>query len=292
MKVYYECGACFLRQAREAINLSTENNDLKIEITKSIFKYMAENYEKGAQSNKIGTEMHRLIKEKTGCYDPYKKEKILGNEIAVKLLPKVKEILKKDNSLENYVKIAIVGNILDFGGLGLETNLEEIMLENLEKNLTINDNAEFEKAIENVDSVLYLADNTGEIVFDKLFIEKLKNDYGVNVTVALKEKPILNDALVEDGLSIGLDNISTLVSTGTDSVGIVYDDISEEFKEIFKNHEFIITKGHGNYEGITEIPKEVLKDKDIFTLLAVKCPALSQDIGVKERDMVFSKLKV
>ena len=124
-------------------------------------------------SNGTGTRIHQHIKKETGCYDPYYYQKKEGNEIALSLLPKVREILKEDNSLETYVKIAIVGNILDFGTFGLSTEFESMISEGLEKELAINKIDEFEEALRKYDKVLYLVDNTGEIVFDKLLLEKI-----------------------------------------------------------------------------------------------------------------------
>jgi uncharacterized protein with ATP-grasp and redox domains len=255
MKIYPECGVCKLRQAGEAINLATDDSKLKIEIMNEVFEFLAENFKKGASTNKIGTKIHRIIKKKTNCYDPYFKEKEIGNKIAINLIPRTEKILKKDNTLENYVKIAIIGNIIDFGGLRLDTNFEKMIDESFNKDLAVNHVTKLEKALEKEDSLLYLADNTGEIVFDKLLIEKLKN-YDLDITLAVKEKPILNDACMEDAIAIGLEKITNLVSTGTDSVGIVYDYLSSEFKEIFNSHNFIISKGMGNYEGLTELNLE------------------------------------
>jgi len=286
MKVYYECGACFLRQAREAMDLATDDDELKINLMGDIFKFLALNYTQGASSNKLGSAIHRMIKQKTNCNDPYSKEKIIGNEIALKFLPTVEKLLEKDNSLENYVKIAIVGNILDFGALGLDFNPQELIFENLNKELAINHINQLKKAISNHKKVLFLADNTGEIVFDKLFIEKL-NDFGLDVTVVLKENPILNDACIEDALDIGLDKIARLTTLGTDSVGIIYEEASKDFQKIFDSSDFIISKGLGNYEGLTEIN---LDKKDVFSLLCVKCSAISKDIGVDEKENVLLKL--
>ena len=286
MKVYYECGACFLRQAREAMDLATDDDNLKIELMGDIFKFLALNYVENASSNKLGSAIHRMIKEKTKCHDPYSKEKILGNEIALNFLPKVQELLEKDNTFENYIKIAIVGNILDFGALGLDFDLQELIFTNLNKDLAINHIDQLKAAISNHKEVLFLADNIGEIVFDKLLIEKL-NGSGLNVTVALKEKPILNDACIEDAQAIGLDDVATLTTIGTDSVGIIYDEASDEFKKLFDNSTFIIAKGLGNYEGLTEIN---LEGKDVFSLLCVKCSAISKDIGVDKLENVLLKL--
>lgn len=285
MKVYPECGACMLRQAREAIDLATDDPNLKIETINQVFKFLADNFNVGASSNKIGSNMHRIIKKQTNCFDPYIKEKKIGNQIAIDLFPKVEKILKEDNSLENYVKIAIIGNILDFGGLGLDIDFEKLINESLNKNLAINHIAELENTIENSDSLLYLADNTGEIVFDKLLIEKLK-DYDLDITVAVKANPILNDACMEDAIAIGLYKLVNLVTIGTDSVGLIYDDASPEFKEIFDSHDFIISKGLGNYEGLTEID---LQNKDVFYLFSAKCSAIAKDSKVQEKDNVLLK---
>lgn len=285
MKIYPECGACMLRQAREAIDLATDDPNLKIETVNEVFKFLADNFKVEASSNKIGSNMHRIIKKKTKCYDPYIKEKRIGNQIAIDLFDKVERILKEDDSLENYVKIAIIGNILDFGGLGLDIDFEKMMNESLNKDLAINHIEDLQKAIENADSLLYLADNTGEIVFDKLLIEKLK-EYDLDITVAVKEKPILNDACMEDAIAIGLDKLANLVTTGTDSVGVVYDDLSPEFKEIFDSHNFIISKGLGNYEGLTEIS---LQNKDVFYLFSAKCSAIAKDSNVREGSNVLLK---
>jgi damage-control phosphatase, subfamily I len=286
MKVYCECGACFIRQAREAMDLATDDDDLKIDIMEDILTFLADNYSKGASSNKIGSAMHRMIKEKTKCEDPYINEKIIGNKIALELLPKIKDLLKEDNSLENYIKMAIVGNILDFGALGLDFDPQDFITSNLNKKLSINHIDLLKDVISNQDHVLYLADNTGEIVFDKLLIEKL-TELGLEVTVALKEKPIINDACLEDAFSIGLDQIANITTIGTDSVGIVYEETSDDFRKLFDSSNFIIAKGLGNYEGLTEIN---LNNKEVFSLFCVKCTAITKDIGVEEKGNVLLKL--
>lgn len=287
MKVYYECGACFLRQAREAMDLATDDDNLKIDLMKSIFEYLALKYNKDASSNKIGTGIHRMIKDKTLCDDPYIHEKKLGNQIAIDILPRIKEILDDNGTLANHVKMAIIGNILDYGALGLDLDLEDLLEKNLNKDLFINQTKDLEKSLETVDSLLYLCDNTGEIVFDKLLIEKIKTDYDVDVIVALKSKPILNDACLEDGLAIGLDDIATLVTTGTDSIGIIYEYSSQDFQKLFNNTDLVISKGLGNYEGLTEL---AIDDKDVFCLLSSKCSAIAKDIGMPEGEMAIFKL--
>ena len=116
-------------------------------------------------------------------------------------------------------------------------------------------------------------------MFDKILIEKLV-EYDVDVTVALKEKPILNDACIEDALKIGLDEVAKLTSTGTDSIGIIEEDVSAEFMELFHESDMVIAKGLGNYEGLGEMD---LKDKPVFCLLNAKCRPVAREIGVDLR---------
>ena len=229
--------------------------------------------------------MHNIIKSKTGCEDPYYKEKIKGNEIALKYLPIVKKILKDNDSIENYVKIAIIGNILDFGAFTLEDDVDSIIKESLKKDLVIKDTKEFEDSLKKHDKVLYLVDNTGEIVFDKLLMAKIK-EYDVDITIAVKSEPILNDACMKEAIEAGLDEFGEIVEIGAGTVGYVDSEISEEFREIFNDHEFVISKGMGNYEGLTEID---LSDKDIYFLLCAKCNTIARDIGVNLKDMLLFK---
>ena len=285
MKISYECGPCFLRQAREAMDLSTDDEFLKMEIMEDIFKFLSSNFKLDTNSNGTGSAMHKMIIERTGCRDPYYNEKIQGNEIALRYLPEVEKILRDDDSLENYVKISIIGNILDFGAFTLDDDIESVIRQSLKKDLVIKDVEEFENALKTNDKVLYLVDNTGEIVFDKLLLNKIK-DYDLDITIAVKSQPILNDATKKEALEAGLDEFGEIVEIGCGTVGYVDSEISQEFREIFNSHKFIISKGMGNYEGLTEID---LQDKDVFFLLCAKCNTISKDIGVNLHDMLLFK---
>jgi damage-control phosphatase, subfamily I len=286
MKVHYECAACFLRQTREALDLATNNDSLKMEVTEKIVKIVSDNFYRGAVSNVIGTKVHRTIKKETGNNDPYSKEREISNDIALNFLPDVKNILEEENSLKNCIKVAIAGNVIDFGALGLEMDMASLIVETMKKDPTIDFTEDLDNELKRSSTVLYLADNLGEIVFDKILIEKIK-EYDVEVTVAMKEKPILNDACIEDALKIGLDKISILVSTGTDSIGIIQDDVSPEFMEIFNKSDMVIAKGLGNYEGLGEMD---LKGKPVFCLMNAKCKPVAREIGVALGDNIVLKL--
>lgn len=285
MKISYECGPCFLRQAKEALELSTDDEVLKMEVMEEIFKFLSNNFKVDTNSNSTGSKMHNMIKQKTGCIDPYYNEKIEGNEIALKYLPDVKRILEEDDSLENYVKISIIGNILDFGAFTLDDDIESVIKTSLEKDLAVKDIEEFENSLKMHDKVLYLVDNTGEIVFDKLLMSKIKQ-YDLDITIAVKSEPILNDACMKEALDAGLDEFGEIVEIGCGTVGYVDSEISDEFRDIFEDHKFVISKGMGNYEGLTEID---LSDKEVYFLLCAKCNTISWDIGVNLHDMLLFK---
>jgi len=207
--------------------------------------------------------------------------------ILLDFLPQVEKILGEGATLKTYIKIAIAGNVIDFGALGLDIDMESLIVQTMKKDPTRDSTEELENALKSSNNVLYLADNIGEIVFDKILIKKIK-EYDVDVTVALKEKPILNDACINDALNIGLDEVAKLTSTGTDSIGIIEEDVSAKFMELFNKSDMVIAKGLGNYEGLGEMD---LKDKPVFCLLNAKCKPVSRDIGVELGDNIVLKLK-
>ncbi len=186
MKVYYECAACFLRQSKEALELATDNETLKMDVTECVIGIISENFHKGAASNVIGTEIHRTVKQRTGNNDPYARQRNISNDIALEFLPRVENILGEDKDLRNYIKAAIAGNVIDFGALGVNGGMESLIAKTMEKDIALDHSEELESALKKSKTVLYLADNIGEIVFDKLLIEKL-NDYQVDVILPSKK---------------------------------------------------------------------------------------------------------
>ncbi len=285
MKINYECAHCMLRQTMEATEHAVESDDKRMDVTLKLISYMDDHFKKGVQSNKLGTDLHHLVMNETNNFDPYKNLREDGNKLAIKLTPMVEELLKEDDSLENYVKIAVAGNIIDFGAYDQKTNMKELIKKQINKGFVINDVDKLHTALLNSNKILYLADNGGEIVFDKFLIKKIKEDYDIDIILALKENPIINDAIVQDAIDIGLDKYTQLISTGAASVGVVEDYISDELKDLLDNCDFIISKGMGNYEGLGEM---TLK-RPVFYLLNTKCKVISQDINVEEKSSVVIK---
>lgn len=265
-----------LRQSREAIEHATEDHEKRMDVTLKVLSFMNENFKKGTNSNKLGTDLHHMIMDETDNNDPYKILREEGNQIAENLIPMVKELIKKDESLENYVKIAVAGNVIDFGALDENTDMESLLIKQITRKASINDSQILDADLKKAKNILFLTDNGGEIVFDKLLIKKIKEDYDVNIIVALKENPILNDALIPDAKKLKLEDYAHIISTGAASVGVVKDYISDELMEYLNSVDLIISKGMGNYEGLTEMHIET----PVYFLLTTKCNVISREIGV------------
>ena len=277
VKVKYECASCMLRQSKEAIENSVEDYDKRMETTLKVLEFMNEHFKADVNSNKLGTDLHHMIMKETNNNDPYKLLRQEGNQLAMNLIPIAKSIINENPSLESYIKIAVCGNIIDFGALKQDTDMEQLIMEKINNPLTINDVDLLDDALKNANRILFLTDNGGEIVFDKLLIQKIKSDYDLEIILALKEAPILNDAIVSDAYDLSLDEYTTVISTGANSVGVVKDYISPQLHELIDDVDLIISKGMGNYEGLTEMKI----DTPIYYLLTAKCNVISSEIGVK-----------
>lgn len=283
MKVNYECASCMLRQSREAIEHATDDYEKRMDVSLKVLNFMNNNFKKNKQSNKLGTNLHHFIMRETENDDPYKKLREEGNRLALRLIPMVEELIRKDNTLENYVKIAVAGNVIDFGALEQDTDMESLIKKQIEREPVINDVDKLDAALRSADDILFLTDNGGEIVFDKLLIQKIKEDYDVNITIALKEGPILNDALISDAEDLNLGEFADIISTGASSVGVVEEYISSELKDLLNNVDLVISKGMGNYEGLTEMNVS----SPVYFLLTTKCNVISREIGVPIRSPVI-----
>ncbi|MDR3222324.1 MAG: ARMT1-like domain-containing protein [Methanobrevibacter sp.] len=285
MRVYYDCYLCRNKSQIEAIDLATNDESIKDDILKKIVPMWSESYSKGPEPNPniLNARAHRMIKKMSGNDDPFKQFKEDSTRIANKI---ISNLNVENHSLEELVKLAILGNFLDIVVLGADFNYLDHIDENSQKGLAINHIDKLHEDIKKHSKVLYLVDNVGEISFDKLLIEKLI-DLGLEVTVAGKSAPIGNDATEEDLIDIGLDKIANTTHIGTDSGGFIYEEASPEFQKFFDESDFIISKGLGNYEGLTELD---LKGKDVFILLCAKCRPVSLNLDVKLYDNVLKKL--
>jgi uncharacterized protein with ATP-grasp and redox domains len=285
MKTSPECIPCLIRLATETVKRVTSDNTIinaVIERTMVLTKTM----DMDTPPPKIGQLIHRIVTEETGNTDPCLEIKKQCNAIASKLEPELREIVEKSSDrFFTAAKLAIAGNIIDFATPSEFSS--EIMSDTINETLSSPvDPAAFKllkNNIEKADKILYLGDNAGEIIFDKIFINELPNN---KITFCVRGRPILNDALMGDAKKAGLTSMVKVIDSGTDLPGIILDECSAEFKNCFNEADLIIAKGQGNFETLND------NKKNIFFLFKVKCPAVANESGSKIGDTVILNNKI
>ena len=285
MYMYLDCYPCVLRHAVDVARRTTNDEQVQYNIMKKVVQEL-ERIPREATPPEITARIHRIIKKATGNPDPYEQVKRLHNEIALQLYPKLKKrIESSDIPLFMAAKLAIAGNIMDSGASGGEFDLNTTIEETLAKDLVGEPFHSFENEIMKASDLLYLGDNAGEIVFDRILIEEIQERSKPKVTFVVKGEPILNDATLEDALFVGMDGLTEIIANGYDAPATILDKASSVFKEAWKSADLIIAKGQGNYESLSEVRG------NIFFLLKVKCPALARDIGWKVGENVLTRGK-
>ncbi len=281
MQTSIECIPCFVRQAEEAVALSTRNPAMRETILRQILHAMAD-ADWSETPPVIAQRLHRIIRKETGESDPYRQVKDRMNVLALEALPCcVESISRAPDPQEAVLRVAVAGNLLD-SGAKIQIQPENVphMLATLWERPLAGDPHELFLAAENAERILYLADNAGEIVFDRLLLNFLPIE---KVTLAVRGKPVLNDALREDAALAGFEGLIPVIDNGSDAPGTALEDCSEEFRAHFDQADLIISKGQGNYETLSSV------HAPIFFLFTVKCPIVAAQTGEPTGTMVAKK---
>ena len=281
MRTYLDCIPCFFNQALRAGRIAT-NDENKLKNLLDEIGLMLRLIPLENTPPETGMLIYEKVREITGEIDPYKKIKRESTEKALALYSSLKnEVEKSNDSLLTATRIAIAGNVIDFG-VNMDFDIEEEIDEVLKKDFAIFDYYKFRDYLDNTDEILYIGDNAGESVFDRILIEEMKKP----VIYVVREIPVINDVTYEDALQAGIDKVASILSSGTSAPGIVLNTCSAEFKAVYKNSKFVISKGQGNYEGLSD------EKHPIFFLLKAKCWVIANDIGVNEGDIVLKGINV
>jgi len=227
-------------------------------------------------------EIHRELNKEfcriSGIPDPYIEEKKVGNNQALGLSKDWrKKVIASDNPFEMALKLAIAGNIMDYGP-GNSFDLEQTIQQVISAKFAIDNSALLKQRVKEAKSILYLGDNAGEIVFDKLFIEILMHP---QLTYAVRGGAILNDVTLSDANDVEMDLVADVISNGYDTSSTILDKCSEEFMKIYNKADLIISKGQGNLEGLINE-----NDSRIFFLLMVKCDVMAERLKVDKGNFV------
>ncbi|MDD5173743.1 MAG: ARMT1-like domain-containing protein [Candidatus Omnitrophica bacterium] len=289
MKTYLECIPCFFKQALEAARLSGVSGKTQKKVLDEVALCIP-----GFPFTSSPPEMARIIygviKKTTGNGDPYLKIKEESNKLALSVYPRLKKKVEHSrDSLLTAVELAIAGNIIDYGvknTLNVEEELKRILDKEdkviRKENKSIFNYKSFRSALKRSNTILYLADNAGEVVFDRILIEEIKETHrDKKIIYAVKEKPVINDALREDAVSAGIGEKTTIISSGVDTPGTVLSLCSKKFLKIFKRADMVISKGQGNFEALSDCKRPV------FFLFMAKCPVIAKDVKCGLGDVIL-----
>jgi uncharacterized protein with ATP-grasp and redox domains len=275
MQAKPECKRCFQRQAQQSaqrIGLNNEATDALLDAVKQRLDATPADEKPPVTASDI----HALIRQQSGNPDPYSEAKQEATAHALTLYPKLKQLIAKaDDPLETAVRLAIAGNIIDLGvseQYDLEASIERVLV----TEPAINHITQLKQALSQATSVLFLADNAGETVMDRLLIEQLN----IPVTYVVKGGPAVNDATRDDASAAGLSDVCEIIDHGAATLGTLLDRCSDDFRQRFAEAELIISKGMANYESLNN------SRSGIFFLLQAKCAVVAADLGVTEKSLI------
>lgn len=270
VKIYLDCYPCFLGQALRAARISGADDAQQYSILQHTLTLL-HHLPPGTTPAQIGYHVQEIVRDTVGPKDPFYEIKRTSTQQALALYPKMKELIQQsDDPLALAIRLSIAGNIIDFAVSDLVVDLWETVERVIRQPYAIDDTADLIHRLKTASHVLYLADNAGETVFDRILIEALP----VPVIYVVKDGPIVNDATMEDAIAAGLDSCTTLMSNGSSASGTILSFCSDLFRQHFKDAPLIIAKGQANFETLSDA------GTNLYCLLQVKCPMIGQHLNV------------
>ena len=274
-----DCLPCLLRQSIAAARHSTDDEATCIRLAHQTLGALAALDFDQPPVVAVQT-IQGLLRQATGCADPYAKAKTRFNQLALEHLPRLRaRIERASDPFAAAVRLSIAGNIIDLGAWSrLNEAVALAALDHAFATPFHGNMDELRNAIDRAKHILYLADNAGEIVLDRLLIEHLPLD---RVTVAVRGAPVLNDATRADAQVAGLDTLVDVIDNGSDAPGTLLTDCSPAFLEVFHRADLIIAKGQGNFETLAD------STPGAFFLFQVKCLPISRLVGFPIGDQML-----
>lgn len=272
MNTYLDCVPCFLRQSLEAARAQTSDVRVHEQILRDVLRMTGE-LELDRPPPFLGQMIHRRLRELTGMADPYGAAKRRYNEMVAALLPELRSAVQQaPDPLLAAARCSVAANTIDLALVATiaEAQVLSVLRRSIHEPLH-GDWERFRSLVADASSILYLADNAGEIAVDRLVIEELGPD---RVTLAVRGSPVINDATIEDAMEVGMQGVVEVIDNGSDAPGTILSDCSESFRKRFEESDLIISKGVGNFETLSDV------DGKIAFLFKVKCPVVSREVGL------------
>jgi uncharacterized protein with ATP-grasp and redox domains len=279
VKTELECLPCFFGQVTRTLNYAGVNGDRGRGIARKAAAIIEE-----ASLDEVParttTVIHRLLRSETGI-DPYQSVKQAYNRIALDRLPELRAMAAgTPDRLEGAVRVAIAGNVIDFG-IYESIDLDRSVDESFQLPLSDVEFHAFAQAVRSSRRILYLCDNAGEIVFDRVLLEILRG-LGKDVTAVVKGSPVINDATLDDARDAGLQECSAVIDNGSDGIGTLLEACSELFLDAYRSADLIISKGQANFETLVQNG-----DERVFFLFKIKCPVVASFLKRTNGDIVL-----
>ena len=280
MKTCMDCLPCFLRQTVIALTQYGCDEKTRQAVFRDVLSIMQDT-DMSKPPAYTTTLIHRAIRNGIAG-DPFKKIKRDYNDIALTLYPRLREQVKNSSDpVKTASRLAIAGNIIDFG-IFTSIDIEKSVDLSLKSEIAVDDYDVFIEDLSSVREILYLLDNAGEIVFDRLLIEELRLR-GKKVKAVVKGSAVLNDVTEEDAVQVGLDAVCDVIDNGSDAIGTILPWTSAEFQKEFEKAELIVSKGQGNFETLFGTAKRT------YFLFQSKCDVVSRELGLPVCSMLFRK---
>jgi damage-control phosphatase, subfamily I len=282
MKAYLECIPCILNQTAGLLKKTDLNEAEQELIYKEAMKLLSEQDVARNTPPALTQVVHDYLKQVLNKEDLYLEEKRVCNEEALKLYPAAEKIYQESaHKLTTALKLAVAGNLIDYGALS-SFNVNDILDDLMHRPFAINDSKELLALLKQPAKLLYIGDNAGEIVFDKILVREFL-DFGHEVIFAVKSKPILNDVLMAEAKMVSMTSLTKVIESGSTTAGTLLEEASPEFSAALDWADIILAKGQGNLETLSE--EEF--SKPLFYLLLSKCPHISKDLKVNRFDLLF-----
>jgi len=284
MKLHLECVPCYVRQALDAVRMITDRKEIQEKILQESL-ILASDFSTEETGLLLQAKIQKMVRKAAGGNDPYKRVKQRFNNMCLEMVHDIKRtVAGSDDPFETSLRIALAGNIIDFGPKAVLNR--SIIKEAIERSLTQRLSKEkilsFKQNIARASKILYIGDNAGEIVFDRIFIEGLPRE---KITYVVRGGPALNDVTLEDARMVKMTDTVRVITTGIDLPAAVLPLCSSSFIREYNDSDLIISKGQGNYEALSD------EIKNIFFLLKIKCPVIAESLnrGYEVGDLVADR---
>jgi len=273
----YRCFFCFARSFEKILERENISAEAKNRFTYDMISLYKNNWNIWS-APEFARELHNIFKNYSSNADPYKRVKRENNDQAIRLSAETENTIRESKDpFAIALRASIAGNIIDFAA-GDSFNLKATLDKALHSEFAIDHSRQLQKSIRHSGTILFLGDNAGEIVFDKLFIETIKHP---NLIYVVRGAPVINDATLEDAEYVAMRDVAKVISNEYDAPSTIPGRSGTLFQEYFKNADLIISKGQGNLEGLLH-----LNDKRIFFLLMVKCEVIAELLNVPKNSFI------